>query len=173
MANSNNPHGLRPLYVPSGGPIQTNVYSKAATLDTAIFRGDAVARVADGSISAKTTDITPGTTNYSGVSLNYGAASAATDHTVVDDPTVVFEAQADGALAEADMGLNANLVLTAGNTSTKISKHQVNSATEAVDATLDVHLARKLNVPDNDYGAYVRLEITFNKHRMAPATVGV
>jgi hypothetical protein len=170
MANLDNPHGLRCIGTMHGGPPETDQFSKVVGYGTAIFRGDAVNQVADGSIEASAT---PGTTLYSGVALNYGAASTATDHGVIVDPFAIFEAQADGALAAADMGLNANLVLTAGSATTKISKHQINSATENTTATLDVKLRKKLNVPDNEWGAYVRIEIVFNKHRAAFAVAGV
>lgn len=171
MANIDAPHGLRPLGVTlSGGCPVLSTFSKAAGYGTAIFRGDAVNRVASGSIEASAT---PGTTLYSGVSLNYGAASTATEHTVITSPDAIFEAQADGSLAEADMGLNANLVLNAGSALTRQSGHEIAAASAAVTATLDVKLLRKLAVPNNEYGANVRIEIAFNKHRLNPAVAGV
>lgn len=171
MANLNNPHGLRSLGITlSGGCLSIENFSKVVGYGTAIFRNDAVNRVADGSIEASAT---PGTTLYSGVALNYGAASTATEHSVIVNPDALFEAQADGSLVAADMGLNANLVLTAGNATTKISKHQINSATEDVTNTLDVHLLKLLDAPDNEAGNYARIEIVFNKHRMNPSAVGV
>jgi hypothetical protein len=173
MANVNFPHGLRPLGVSlSGGAPVFEEFSKAVGYGTAIFVYDAVNRVADGTIEASAT---PGTTLYSGVSMNYGALSTATTHTVCISPDAIYEAQAnDGTgFAEADMGLNANLVLTAGNTTTKMSKHQINVTGADVTNTLDVHLLKLLNVPDNAAGGYARVEIMFNKHRMAPGVVGV
>jgi hypothetical protein len=173
MANNNNPHGLRPLGISlSGGPAMLDSLSKASGYGTAIFTYDAVNRVADGSIEASAT---PGTTLYSGVALNYGAASTATDHLVVISPDALYEAQVDDAtgFTAAEMGLNANLLLTAGNATTKVSKHTINHTGVDVTATLDVHLLGLLNVPDNAFGGYARIEICFNKHRMAPAAVGV
>jgi len=171
MSNVDNPHGLRSLMrTLSGGLPLIEEFDKAVGYGTAIFMNDAVNRAADNSIEASAT---PGTTLYSGVSLNYGAASTATKHQVIVSPDALFEAQADGSLALADMGLNANLILGAGSTTTLQSGHEINSATEAVTASLDVHLLHKLNVPDNDYGDYVRVEIVFNKHRMNSVAVGV
>lgn len=174
MANANNPHGLKPLGLClSGGPGFYDTLSKVVGYGTAIFQYDAINRVADGSIEASAT---PGTTNYSGVAMNYGAASTATDHLCALSADAMFEAQDNDTvtgLAAADMGLNANLVLTAGNATTKISKHQVNYTGINTTVTLDVHLLGLLNVPDNAFGANARVEIVFNKHRMAPATVGV
>ena len=172
MANLNNPHGLKPLGIClGGGPQNFETLSKIATY-TAIFMYDAVNRVADGSIEASAN---PGTTAYSGVSMNYGKTLTATDHLVLISPDAIYEAQADDAngLAAADMGLNANLVLTAGNATTHVSKHQIDASTALDTNSLDVHLLNLLNVPDNAAGGYSRVEIVFNKHRMAPGVAGV
>ena len=174
MANIDNPHGLRPLGIClGGGPQVFEEYSKAATYGTAIFVYDAVNRVADNTIEASAT---PGTTLYSGVALNYGAASSKTTHLVLISPDAIFEAQDDDdttGLVEADMGLNANLILGAGSTTTHVSKHEIDQSTAQTTNTLDVHLLRLLNVPDNAAGAHARVELVFNKHRMAPGVAGV
>ena len=174
MANVDNPHGLRPIMRAFGGGMAgIEKLSKVVGYGTAIFQHDAVNRVADGSIEASAT---PGTTLYSGVALNYGAASKATDHLVITDPDMIFEAQdnADATgLVAADMGLNANLQLNAGSATTQISGHEINLTGADVTASLDVHLMRKLDVPENAYGTHCRVEIMFNKHRMAKAAVGV
>ena len=174
MANLNNPHGLNLLGRTLAGGLPTvESFQKAASYGTAIFNGDAVARVADGTISKA---ITPGTTLYSGVALNYGAASTLTDHLVITSPDSLFEAQDNDAttgLLATDMGLNANLVLTAGDANTLLSKHQIDYSTIQTTNSLDVKLLRKYDVPNNDYGPYCRVEIIFNKHRMAPGVAGV
>jgi len=140
--------------------------------DAALFQFDAVARLGTGYLG-RSADITPGTHLYDGVTLNGGALSTATDHLVMTAADAVYEAQADGSLVFADTGMNANLILSAGSAVSGLSGHQINSATEDVTATLDVHLLGLLNVPDNAPGSYARFEIVFNKHRMAPAAVGV
>ena len=174
MPNVNYPHGLNSLGRTLAGGLPTvESFQKAASFCTALFIGDAIARAADGTIN---TTITPGTTLYSGVNLNWGAASTLTDHLVVTSPDALFEAQdndaSTGTLA-ADVGLNANLVLTAGDSLTLLSKHQVNQSTLATTSTLDVKILRKYDIPNNDYGPNARLEIIFNKHRMHPAVAGV
>lgn len=173
MANVNNPHGLRPLGISlSGGPQHIEKFSKLVGYGTAIFLWDAVNRVSGGALQASAT---PGTTTFTGVSLNYSAPSTAAEHLVITTPDAIFEAQGNGSgsLDAADEGLNANLVLTAGNAATRLSKHQIAESTKQTTATLDVHLLRLLALPDNEYGAYSRFEIVFNKHRMSPATAGV
>lgn len=174
MANVDAPHGLRPLYHFQGAPWGANEYDKDSGEATAIFIGDAVNREADGNIEAASA--TPGTTRYSGVSLNHGGASLATKHLVIDDPMMVFEAQdnndTDG-FAEVDMGLLVNLELNAGNATTLLSGHELDESTVNTTATLDAKMLRKLNVPDNAYGAFCRVEVLINKHRMNPEVAGV
>jgi hypothetical protein len=171
MPNLNNPNGLRSLGITlSGVSPTTNLYVKLAAYATALFRGDAVNRVASGPIEVSAT---PGTTTYQGVNLNFGAASTATDHIVVDDPNALFTAQMSLALAAADIGKNANLLLSAGNAATKQSRHAVNSTGIAATATLDVKLLRLLSDPTNELGDYGRVVLVFNKHRMNPGVLGV
>lgn len=172
MANVNSPFGLRMIgRTMSGGSPRLVQFSKAAGYGTAIFVGDAVNRVADGSIEVSAT---PGTTNFSGVALNYGAVSSATDHLVCVSPDTLYVVQANGSTVVADIGLNANLSLGAGSATTKKSGHVLASSTQDVTNTLDLHLLEHLSSPDNDPTAsYARVIVTINKHRMAPATVGV
>ena len=178
MANINNPHGLRPLGISmSGGPPVIDTFKKLVGLASAIYRWDPIARLADASVSAwggSTPDITPGTSLYSGVAMNYSPASTAAEIHAVVNPDAMFEAQVDGSgLVEADLGLNANLVYAAGNTLTKISKWQVASSTAATTATLDVHLLALFSDAVNAFGQYARFEVVFNKHRMNAGVAGV
>lgn len=174
MPNTDNPHGLRPLMRNlDGGEPFVEKLSKIAGYGTGLFQWDPVNRVADGSIEKS---ITPGTTLITGVNLVHGAASKATDHLVITSATAVFEAQdnnsTDG-LAAADMGANANLEMNAGSALTGISGVEINEGTVATTASLDVKLLRKLEVPDNDWGAWCRVEIVINKHRMHGGAAGV
>jgi hypothetical protein len=178
VSNVNNPHGFRPLgFCFGGGPPFVETMSKAVGLATAIYPWDLVARLADGSITSATGSITPGTTLISGVAVDYGAASLATDHLVMTDPNAMFEAQdnAGGAgLLAVDMGLNANVIVSvAGTLASKKSGHQIADSTKDVTATLDLHLLRLLNIPENAFGPNARIEVIINKHRMNPGVVGV
>ncbi len=170
MANVNGPFGFMPTGSLSGGIIQTRVYKKAVGYGTAIFPGDIVGRANDGTLDR---ELTPGTTLLQGVSMSWGAASTLTEHLVIDSPLAVFLAQADGSLAEADMGLNANFAEGTGDAVLIRSKDVINSATEAVTATLDLHLIEKAKIVGNDYGAYVKLLVTLNQHRLANIAAGL
>lgn len=173
---SNNDHGLGlvPLYASSGGPFLVRKLTKDAAQGTAIFRGDVVQREADSFIKPGGT---PGTDTYDGVSLDYGAVSALTDHLVVVDPYCVFEAQDSGGgagLVVADEGQNCNFVFSAGSALTKLSGHKLDGAgTHNTTNTLDAHLLGLINRQNNDPGAYAAFEILINKHRRAPATAGI
>lgn len=174
MANADNPFGLRSLgFTIEGGCPVVDEFSKDAS-GGVIFQGDVFAMEADGYITA--TGLTPGTTLYSGVSLNYSATGVAGTHQAIISPRALFQCQdnndVDG-FALADRGLNANLELNGGSTTTLQSGHELDESTLNASASRDAHVLDKLNVPDNAYGANCRVVIIFNQHRMAPASVGV
>lgn len=171
MANVDHAYGFRSVgRTYSGGDIQLRQRAKAVGLNAAIANGDIVARAAD---STLTRTFTPGTTLISGVALNPGAALTLTYHQVIEQPDALFSAQADTgtAVAEADMGLNANVVL--GTAANGISGDEIDADSKAVGATLDLHLIEKLDVPGNDYGEHVEVLVIINKHRMHGSAVGV
>jgi hypothetical protein len=174
MANVNNPHGLRPIMRGLfGGPVSVEEYTKLVGVATAIYSHDTVIAATGGVI---TPQATAATGTFVGVSLNYGAASTATTHTVVHSPDSLFEAQDDNStdgLAQADMGKNTNVKITAGNTSTLVSKFELTEASVATTSTLDVQLHRLYNVPDNAFGSNARIEVTLNRHFYANARTGV
>jgi hypothetical protein len=174
MANVNNPFGLRSLGVTlSGGAPQIELYDKVVGYGTAVFPGDAVNQVADGSIEKSAT---PGSTLFSGVALDYGAALKATDHLVIVSPDAIFVTQCDDdatGLVAADRGLNCNLILGAGSATTLKSAHQLDTSTKQTTSTLDMKLRRLFGVPDNAYGEWSRWEVVFNNHRNAMGTTAV
>ena len=172
MANPNNPHGLLWLGICfGGGQGHLGHLSKAASFASAIFRGDAVYRVAGGNLQ---NDITPGTTLLTGVTLNYGAASTLTDHAVMESPDAIYECQTLATMAAASMGKNANLSTSvAGNAVTKMSGMTIDDGTVATTATLDLHLIQSYQTLDNAYGAYARIEVMINKSRLSWGVAGV
>jgi len=174
MANSDNPHGLAPLMrTLSGGFPSVREYKKDADEATALFIHDVVSRDDDQNLADGGT---PGTTKYQGVNLVYGAAATVSLHLVMDSPDALYEAQDDDAttgLLEATMGLNANLIFGAGSAASFISGHEIDGDTANTTASLDVHLLRKLDAPDNAYGPHCRVEIVFSAHRLNPGVAGV
>lgn len=189
MANPNNPFGFRPIIRAGGSPFSVNEYGKPATDSNAIFAFDLVQKIASSTplpeaalpynlpgIQTGYTG-TPGTTIWLGASLAFGAASAASVHPVTDEVDVLYIAQCSGATAittAAHVGKNGNLLLTtAGNLLTKMSAMQINSASIAVGAGLDLHIERVAMIVPNQEGANAILEVTINKHFRQVPTAGV
>lgn len=174
MANVNNPHGLRPLgRTLSGGFPTVEYYQKAAADGQALYMFDAVSRLA----GVVTGTSTPGTTLYTGVNLTAGIASTLTDHLVMTSPDAMYEAQTSDTSTAAKMGYNANLTLNAPSVTAPgagyigVSGHIV--GTLVTTNTTDVHVHRLFSASDNAHGQYARVEISFNKHALVPAsTVG-
>ncbi len=171
MANADWPHGLWPLYTQHGGPWGVKELTKDSAQATAIFRGDLVAREADGKLAPGGT---PGATLYDGVSLDFGAASTETQQLIVVDPLAIFEAQDNGdGIDEVDEGLNVNFEFNAGSASTQVSGHELDGSTKNTTAILDAHIIGRLKIQNNDFGANCRFEVQINKHRRAFGVAGV
>ena len=126
MANLDNPHGLNAVRMMNGGKIPMDKYTVNAT--TAIYQGDVVQIKATGLV--RTIVTTGGAASILGVAANYTSASG--EVWVYNDPGTVFEIQSDGttdpstaAAARAHIGETAVLILTAGNTTTKVSKQEL------------------------------------------------
>jgi len=169
MANVNAPFGFRPTMRTFSGGAGTLVPAhKLVGYGTALFKGDAVTHAAAGTKPTLAIDaaITPGTTPVLGVNLIYGAASTATDHTIVKAKDAVFIVQGDGTgatfLVAASLSKTANIALTAGNTSTKVSKHSLSETSLATTNTLDLKVQGLFQAPDNALGQYAKVFVTFN-----------
>lgn len=170
MANVNSPFGFRPLMrTLSGAPGSCLAAHKLVGYGTALFIGDVVTHAAAGTKNTPAIDaaITPGTTAVAGVNLIYGAASTATDHVIVSAGMgAVFVVQGDGTgstfLVAASLSKNANIALTAGNATTKYSKHSLSETSLAGTNTLDLRTRKLWESPDNVLGQYARVEVTFN-----------
>lgn len=168
MSNVNNPHGLRPLMRNSnGGRPSCEAYTKDVGYGSAIYIWDPVTELA-GLLNGPASGITPGTTLYRGVAMDYSLASLQALMTIMDDVGAMYEAQEDNSgaanVVAGKMGYNANLTGTAGDSTRNTSKVQVSGTSINTTNSLDVRIERLLNVPDNAYGANARLEIRFNKH---------
>jgi hypothetical protein len=161
-----------------GGPVPTRQYAKNATDTHAIYAGDLLAPVLGGAPSetgvgnlVPTVETgyqgTPGTTLWAGVSINYGAASTLSYHTVVDDREALFDLQADSTVIATGthIQLNANVNIgTLPAAGVKQSAMYLNGATIAATATLDLRLMKVSDIIPNAEGAYAVIEVVINKH---------
>ena len=112
-----------------------------------------------------------------GLGRIYRPASTARVVYVADDPDLVFEIQADGTVAVTDIGLNAVLIYTnAGDTNTGRSGAELDTGTTTAMATtvgFQLAIHRLVNRPDNEIGAFAKLEVTINTHTEVNASTGI
>jgi type III secretory pathway lipoprotein EscJ len=91
---------------------------------------------------------------------------------VADDPSLIFEAQTIGAvLATADIGLNAEVDVTAGSTTSGASGMSVDLSTKAATATLPLKIVGFPQRPDNNIGdAFTNVYVRINNHQLSAGT---
>lgn len=178
MANANAPSGFKPVRYASGGAYAGggNTYHVPASDSTALYIGDpvilagsadanGVATVTKASVGGRVTGIVVGVAPAANVTTLYRAASTAAYVIVADDPTLIFEVQEDavgGALAAADVGLNADMVLGAGVAATGMSGTQLDTSTKATTATLGWRIEGFVQRPDNEIGANAKVLVRNN-----------
>jgi hypothetical protein len=111
----------------------------------------------------------------SDLNKNYNPASTARVAWVADDPDLVFEIQADGAIPAASIGLNAVLIYThSGSTTTGLSGAELDTTSDvpAADASNQLVILRAVNREDNDTTlTHAKVEVMINTHTEAHATV--
>lgn len=206
MANVDSPFGLRPIRHKSGAPYNgaANPYFIDSGYGTALFIGDPVIRVAGGSNTAvvkvpgggtfgvgtlpsvekaaagdgnRITGVIVGfSPNPDNLTLKHNTASTARVAYVCDDPDIVFEIQADGAIPAASVGLNAVLIYThSGSTTTGLSGVELDTTSDvpAADASNQLLILRAINREDNDTTiAHAKVEVMINQHTESQGTVG-
>lgn len=188
MANVNRPAGARAVRYLGGAPYNgaCTPYIVDSSNATAIFPGDFMIREADGNVAAYTgtgggnligvcvaagTDAsmynTPAT-----LTQRYLAASTAGTVLIADDPDIVFEVQEDiggTALAAIDAGANADVLATAGSTTTGKSAHEIDRSTIATTAA-QLRLIRLVPREDNAIGDYAKWECLIIEHSYRSTT---
>ena len=140
------PYGARPVGTLSASGSYTGKTRNLpiiTTYNTAIFNGDFVKIVANGTIEkdAGTTSLlsvgifmgcsyTDPTSGQKTFSQQWPASNAATDAMayVLDDPNVLIQMQASSEMVTLDRGANVQVIQTAGSTSIGQSKNAVNGA---------------------------------------------
>ena len=190
MANVNKPFGLRPVgNLSATGAQKQYGYQIADNQAGAIYQGDLVV-VYDGYIikyDASTHSAPTGVFNgcqyydptragkptwknfYPG-SVNITQGIIACE--VLDDPSQLFLVQADGAIAQANIGKNADpTASTTGSTTTGVSAGSLSSASIAKDAALTFKIVGVSEQPDNELGNYTVVVVKLNQHQYG--SVGV
>jgi hypothetical protein len=190
MANVNVAFGFKPIKeagsgVHSGG---LSMYYHPAADGTALYIGDPIikngsadAAGVPGAIRATAgaaiTGIVQGFVPDGVVDVaGFGAASTAYYVLVDDDPDHAFEVQEDavgGAIAAADIGLNADFINAAGNAYTKRSGAMLDTSTKATTATLPLKIIGLVPRPNNELSANAKVIVKINNHTEAQASAGV
>lgn len=180
MANANVAAGLIPVRYASGAPYTgaCNRYFVPASDATALFVGDPVIIAggadADGvptvtrataAGAGRITGVVVGVINSSTITGRSRPASTAGYVLVADDPNLLFEIQEDsvgGALAAADIGLNADLVAGTGSTVTGLSGFMLDTSTKNTTATLQLRIEGLVQRADNEVGANAKALVRIN-----------
>lgn len=206
MANVDSPFGLRPVRHRNGAPYSgaANPYYIASSYGTALYVGDPVIKVAGGSNTAavdaagvgsfaigdlpsvekatagdgnRITGVIVGfATNPDNLTQHYNPASTERVALVCDDPDVIFEIQADGAIPAASMGLNGVLIFAhAGSTVTGLSGVELDTTSDApaADASNQLLILGAAKRSDNDTTlTHAKVEVLINQHTQNQGTVG-
>jgi hypothetical protein len=206
MANADTPFGLRPIRHRNGASYNgaANPYYIYSTYTDPLFIGDPVIKVAGGSNDAfvdapgvgtfeigtlpsiematagdgnRITGVIVGfAPNPDNLTLQYNAASTARVALVCDDPDIIFEIQADGAIPAASIALNAVLIYThSGSTTSGLSGVELDTTSDApgADASNQLLILRAVNKPDNDTTlTHAKIEVLINQHTQNQGTVG-
>lgn len=200
MANIDAPFGLKPVRYLTGATYngKVNPYYIQSDYATALFIGDPVVKTGTSNTAAvevpgfgsfgvgtmpAINKATAGDGNAvtgvivgfsalpSDLTKNYNPASTARVALVADDPSIVFEIQADGAVPAASIGLNAVFIYTnSGSTTTGLSGVELDTTSDApaADASNQMTILRAVNRLDNDTTlANAKVEVVLNNHTEA------
>ena len=158
MANKDVPGGA----VPVGPVLRASEWVAAG----AIYPGDFVSQEAGGRCASASASAA-----LCGVALSY-ASGAGEKVIVADDPNQLFEVQADESDVDAqtDIGLNYDILATAGNSTYKCSRMELDSSTQNTTATLPLKLLRIQPRIDNALGGQVKCVVKINNHQLGSHT---
>jgi hypothetical protein len=181
MANVDKAFGLRPLgNLSATGSQKQYGYEINDDQSGAIFQGDLVTIVGgyvvkfapgthaaalgvfNGCFYVDPTTGKPTWKNYYPGSVNITTGKIVAD--VIDDPSQLFLIQADEDIVQADIGKNADVVGTGGNTVTGVSSMELDSSTIADTAALNLKIVGLWNVPGNALGDFAVVVVKINEH---------
>ena len=188
MANNDKAFGLRPLGNLAGTGAQKQYgYEIADNQAGAIFQGDlvvlkdgyilqfnpathtAAVGVFNGCFYNDPTTQKPTWKNFYPGSINITQGKIVAD--VLDDPSQMFIIQNDGTSAATNYGLNADVVVGTGNTTTGLSAIELDTSTIATTAALNLKIIGLWDVPNNAVGANAVVVVKINEHSYGSAGV--
>lgn len=194
---TNAPKGLQPVRMLDGSAWTgaLNSYQIASTYATALYTGDPVTILTDGTLGvgvagSAIVGVFAGVKYIDSTGVpkfqaywpgNPGVLTGSTvEALVIDDPNVVFTIQetsgtgtAGTPLALADRGLNANFLYTAGTAATGQSAVSLNNASEADTSTLNLKILQLDPTPGNAVGAFANWLVVINNHLYKGGVTGI
>lgn len=181
MANIDKAFGLRPIgNLSATGAQKQYGYEIADNQAGTIFQGDlvvltggyisrflpathtAAVGVFNGCNYNDPTTGKPTFKNYYPGSVNITSGKIVAD--VLDDPNQLFLVQCDAGFTAADVGKNADVIGTSGSTTSGISAMELNSATLATTASLNLKVVGLYNDVNNDFGTNAVVVVKINEH---------
>jgi hypothetical protein len=161
MANADRPRG----FWPHGKILRLSEYESGS----ACYPGDMVVLASDGQVDPSAS----AGTALLGCCISY-ASAAGQSVLVCDDPEQKYVVQADEtqASSQAIVGCAADVVVTAGDSTFKTSRQELDSSDAAQSAGPLIILAKETR-PDNAFGAQVDLIVKINEHQLKDAYNGV
>ena len=188
MANIDKAFGLRPIgNLSATGAQKQYGYQIADNQAGTIFQGDLVvltggfiSRFLPASHTAAVgvfngcnyNDPTTGKPTFSNFypgSVNITSGQISAD--VLDDPNQLFLVQCDAGFVAADVGKNADVIGTGGSTTNGISTMELNSATLATTAALNLKVVGLYNDVNNEFGTNAVVVVKINEHVYGSAGV--
>jgi hypothetical protein len=186
MANGDVAFGLKPVRMLDGSPFNgcVDMFYVPSSDSTALYVGDpvkpagsadtaglmSVARCAAGD---PILGAVVGFADATSMEAGYRAASTAAYVLVAHGQDILFEIQEDadgGALAAADVGLNADFIVASGSSYSKRSGVELDSSTKATTATLGLRIRGFAQRPDNEIGANAKVLVSLNEAFDTPGT---
>lgn len=205
MANSNSPRGFDPVQNGDGSPWnqQTNTYYLPASDTAAYYIGDTVTAAAGGDangvqqvvkilagaeatsrilgvvVGVAVAEHNPNSLQGTTLALEITSAPAIKTQAyylyVVDDQSVIFQIQDDGAAALTATSCNKNAsysVVTPAN-GYNLSATVLGTASVATTNTLPLRIRGLVQRADNAFGVFAKWRVSINNHFYAGGTAGV
>lgn len=160
MSNDSRPKGLQPYE----DALRDSPYVAGGT----IYPGDLVRMNSSGQVVTASADTSPNL----GVSAQY--ATVGNECKVWDDPEQKFTVQADAsaAIAQTNVGLNYQIVATAGNTDYKQSRMELATTSGATDSNLPLRMLAIQPAVKNDPGTNAKVVVVLNNNQLKAGTLG-
>jgi hypothetical protein len=180
MANVDKAFGLRPLgNLSATGAQKQYGYLIEDNYSTTLYQGDLVTIVGGYIVKflpathaaalgvfngCNYVNPTTGKPTWSNVYTQTNITSGVITADIIDDPMQLFIIQADGSIAQTDIGKNADVMGTGGSTTTGVSSMELNTATIADTAALNLKIVGLYDAPGNSFGAFAVVVVKINEH---------